>query len=1032
MTKRQIGIFLRPFTLLALLLSFGCAQQMKSVQAEPAREISSTALIQSIIVAEDASRVEIISDKAIVYTYYMLESPPRVIVDLAQTAPGSQPFPMEVNKGAIKRIDVARHEFGSGVLSRIDITLNEKTEISASLDQQNKTKLVLSVPVPSPVQVDSVPKETPAAAPAAAVVVAVPVVETVQIVEPKPVVADSQGAEKTEPASLDAAKTESVKEESVKEGLAKAETAVVEPSAPVLLTAAVKTPLKPGERALTAIKKVDDGLLLELSAEPDTFKIFRLTQPERLVMDIPKTRSALTAKIIDVNAFNLGKARVGAAPDKLRIVFDAVGGIPPYSVVKSSSGLLIAFGERAKKQGTEKQESGTGDLGLVKADKAGSRAFPAEPAPVAETAPLVPVEAPSSPAPAVIAVVPVETAPVTPPALEPSPVAAQVPEPTPVPAPAPAKVVPEPVSVPVPLAAPVAKKPLAGSVETIEFTQADGFSRITIRTSGNCVADEPVKKAKGFSLTLKGCRLPVKLQRQLDTSGFESAIKSIAPFSVKRGVTTETRIAVNLRSFLTNTLNKDGDVFQWEFKEPAKIVKPARPVKVPKAAASAPKVMQNIALEKDLPETRQEQEKSRSDKAMEEAFVLEKVSQPVTRQGKVYHGRKVTLEFSDADIRKIFQLLAEVSNQNILVSDDVSGTISLKLVNVPWDQALDVILENKGLGMQKDGNIVQIRPKTKMKSLDDEAIEMRFTEEKKMPLSTVIFDINFATLADIETQFKNLKSKRSDASISSDTRTNKIIVVDIEPNINKMRKLLDQLDVPEKQVMIEARIVEASSTFARDIGVKWNFGYQDGSASVANINNITGSMGGVVTNVLPTGTTGGIAAGMSFGKLLSNIQLDMRLSAASSIGQIKIISTPKVMTVNNKPAKISQGQMIPYQNTSSTDGAKTEFIEAALSLEVTPHITSDGSVNMKIKASNNTAGVGSPPPINKKEATTELVVRNGETTVIGGIYVDSETDGDTGVPYLSDIPLLGWFFKSNSKSKNKNEMLIFITPKIIN
>jgi type IV pilus assembly protein PilQ len=181
-----------------------------------------------------------------------------------------------------------------------------------------------------------------------------------------------------------------------------------------------------------------------------------------------------------------------------------------------------------------------------------------------------------------------------------------------------------------------------------------------------------------------------------------------------------------------------------------------------------------------------------------------------------------------------------------------------------------------------------------------------------------------------------------------------------------------------------------------------------------------------------TAATSGLATGVSFGKLLSNFQLDMRLSAAASIGQIKIVSTPKVMTVNNKPAKISQGQMIPYQNTTSQDGAKTEFIEAALSLEVTPHITSDGSVNMKIKASNNTAGFGNPPPINKKEATTELVVRNGETTVIGGIYVDSETEGDSGVPYLSDIPFFGYLFKSNSQNKVKNELLIFITPRIMN
>jgi type IV pilus assembly protein PilQ len=231
--------------------------------------------------------------------------------------------------------------------------------------------------------------------------------------------------------------------------------------------------------------------------------------------------------------------------------------------------------------------------------------------------------------------------------------------------------------------------------------------------------------------------------------------------------------------------------------------------------------------------------------------------------------------------------------------------------------------------------------------------------------------------------------------------------------------------------MIEARIVEATSTFTRDLGVQWGLHYRDGSASVAGINTVDTGFGGVVSPAGP-GTTGsgGIGMGVSFGKLTSNVQLDLRLSAAATIGDIKIISTPKVVTLNNKAAKISQGQSIPYQTTSA-EGTKTEFVEAALTLEVTPHITADGSVSMKIKASNNSPGVGSPPPINKKEATTELVVKNGETTVIGGIYVDSDTESDTGIPFLSDIPLLGWLFKSNSKQKTKTELLIFITPKAI-
>ena len=1011
-------------TSLILLLLCGCAQQMQSVQPEhPEEAVSAAAQIQNIAVSDDGASVEIISDRPIVYTYYTLDNPYRVIVDLAQTSADKQQPAVEINKGAVKRIDISKHEFGSGVLSRVEISLAGKSEISAALDQENKKRLLLTIPAPVAVAPETVkPKEAPPVAavaepaPVSASNAAVPPVDTARIVDHKPVT-DEKAVVKPEPVAVvksepaatienkdpaagvaakqspavvqepakEAGKTETAKTMEKTEPVnaaEKQEPVKVAKAAPLVIAASVaKFAAKPDEKVLTSISKNDDSLLLEITGGVESYKLFRLSQPERLVLDIPKTKSAIAGKTIEINAFGLGKGRLGAAADKLRIVFDATGdAIPAYSAVKSDAGIEIRFVAAAAAV-------------KMAAAAPASQAEPVKGA-VKEVVPAVQAESAKESAKAND--------------------------------PQKSAVVPSPAK--------PAKKSV-GNVEAIEFSQAGGTSRITVRTSGGCNSALPLKSNKGLVLTLSECRVPVKLQRQLDTTGFESAITSIAPFGVK-GKVPAVKIAVNFKGAPANSVKHEGDTLIWEFTEPARLLKTAKnqkTLKAPKVAKvqkAAPAADAAPAVEREFVE-QQEQSKSGNAKAADDVFQLDKGAQQPLRQGKTYSGRKVTLEFSDADIRKIFQLLAEVSNKNFLVSDDVTGTITLKLVNVPWDQALDVILENKGLGMQLDGNIVQIRPKTKMKSLDDEAVEMRFTEEKRMPLSTVIFDINFATLGDIEKQFKNLTSKRSDASISSDTRTNKIIVVDIDPNIRKMRALLESLDVPEKQVMIEARIVEASSNFARDIGVKWNFGYQDGSASVANINNITGSMGGVVTTGL-SGSTGGIAAGMSFGKLLSNIQLDMRLSAASTVGQVKIISTPKVLTVNNKPAKISQGQMIPYQNTSSTDGAKTEFIEAALSLEVTPHITADGSVNMRIKASNNTAGVGSPPPINKKEATTELVVKNGETTVIGGIYVDSETEGDTGVPYLSDIPMFGWLFKSNSKSKVKNEMLIFITPKIMN
>jgi type IV pilus assembly protein PilQ len=402
---------------------------------------------------------------------------------------------------------------------------------------------------------------------------------------------------------------------------------------------------------------------------------------------------------------------------------------------------------------------------------------------------------------------------------------------------------------------------------------------------------------------------------------------------------------------------------------------------------------------------------------------------------KVYTGRRVSLEFSDADIRKILQLIAEVSNLNFLIGDDVTGTLSIKLVNVPWDQALDVILETKGLDKRLEGNIMYIKPKGKFKSEELEESDALKEHERRMDLKTHVFEINFASVADIAAQFDKLKSERG--NISQDARTNRVIVTDISDRIEKMRFLLKELDITEKQVMIEARIVEATSTFSRDLGVQWGIHYKDGSASIMGINNLDIGLGGIVTNAPTSGTfsdtsstTTGAATGISFGKLTSNIQLDLRLSAAASIGQIKVISTPKVITLNNKAAKITQGQSIPYQTTSA-EGTKTEFIAAALTLEVTPHVASDGSISMKIHATNNSAGTGTPPPINTKEAQTEVLVMNGETTVIGGIYQDSDTDQISGVPFLQDIPLLGWLFKSNSKSKTKTELLIFITPKIV-
>jgi type IV pilus assembly protein PilQ len=695
---------------------------------------------------------------------------------------------------------------------------------------------------------------------------------------------------------------------------------------------------------LTAITASDEGIGITIDGGIDTYSSFNLSKPDRIVLDLPGVKSAISAKPMAINKFGVAQARLGSYPDYIRIVLDpAKDTLPPHQVTKSADGLKVIFAVASAKtaeqvnneQVKEAAESSVATKNLIKHG--------------------------------------------------------------------------------------------TSSIEAIDFRIVGDYSQIALKVGSNCNVGKISHVADGLVLTIHNCQVPRQFQRMIDTSAFPSVVQKIIPYQVKVKKGYNARILVKLRQRVADSnLKPDRNTVYWNFKNPEIGKTPAVAYKPARELPETPSLISGVQREMAVPsgeiDTAQDRQHSATTK---------------TGEKKVYTGRRVSLEFSDADIRKILQLIAEVSNLNFLIGDDVSGTMSIKLVNVPWDQALAVILETKGLEKRQQGNIMYIKPKGKFKSEEQEESEALKEHERRMELITKVFEINFASVSDIATQFDKLyKSDRG--SISQDARTNRVIVTDISDRIEKMSLLLKQLDLPEKQVMIEARIVEATSSFSRDLGVQWGIHYKDGSASIMGINNLDIGLGGIVIPPPTSGTfsstsstTTGGAAGISFGKLTSNIQLDLRLSAAASVGQIKVISTPKVITLNNKAAKISQGQSIPYQTTSA-EGTKTEFVEAALTLEVTPHVANDGSISMKIKASNNSAGTGTPPPINKKEATTEVQVMNGETTVIGGIYQDSDTEQDNGVPFLQDIPLLGWLFKSNSKSKTKTELLIFITPKIVN
>lgn len=414
---------------------------------------------------------------------------------------------------------------------------------------------------------------------------------------------------------------------------------------------------------------------------------------------------------------------------------------------------------------------------------------------------------------------------------------------------------------------------------------------------------------------------------------------------------------------------------------------------------------------------------------------------------KKYVGRKISLDFQDADISNVLRLLADVSGFNIVIGDDVKGKVTLKLINVPWDQALNIVLKMNNLGQVREGNIIRIATVANITKQQDEEAHVKEAKSKAEDLITKVIYVNYAKAEDLAATLKKNLSPRGDITV--DERTNTLIIKDIEKDINEVVVLARTLDSRTPQVQIEARIVQADTSFAQSLGVQWGAGYNSFNSNnvigIQGINTAAGvtqpGFGTFAPNFavnLPANVSGLNAVpsvGFNFGRFTQNpINLDLRLSAGELNGLTKTISSPKVTTLDNVKAKIEQGESIPFQTSSSNTGPTTTFVDANLTLEVTPHITPDRSIKMKVKATRNSLGSFSGPAgpsIAKREAATEVLVRDGETTVIGGIFVDESKETETGIPLLSRIPILGWLFKNEAKTDSKNELLIFLTPKIV-
>ena len=410
----------------------------------------------------------------------------------------------------------------------------------------------------------------------------------------------------------------------------------------------------------------------------------------------------------------------------------------------------------------------------------------------------------------------------------------------------------------------------------------------------------------------------------------------------------------------------------------------------------------------------------------------------------------VSLDFQDADIIPILRLLSDVSGFNVVVHPDVKGKITMKLLNVPWEQALDMVLKTFTLNKVIDGNVIRIAPASVFAREQEENVKQKVAEMQSLSAETMgiieprVFPINYADVTLVEGTLKSAKVLSSRGNISADKRTSSIVVYDVPAIFPYIEKLLETLDKPTPQVLIEARIVEINTSDAVDLGIQWGLNFKP-TTDLMSIGGFSGLGSGTFTGKkflvdLPGSVGAGSGSGFTFGIInpARTMGLDLQLGALETVSKGKIISSPRIVTIDSEKAKIMQGTSEPFPQVSGTSGGiSTSFKDVALTVEVTPHITPDGSVTMEISVVKEdilgqvNIGGSQVPRTSKVESKTKVLVQNGETIVIGGVHKKTETDADSGVPGLKNIPVLGWLFKNKSVSERTNELMIFITPRII-
>ncbi|WP_181198454.1 type IV pilus secretin PilQ [Enhygromyxa salina] len=585
------------------------------------------------------------------------------------------------------------------------------------------------------------------------------------------------------------------------------------------------------------------------------------------------------------------------------------------------------------------------------------------------------------------------------------------------------------------------------TVRDVRFEDGASGARVIVELDGPVVYDASSLTPNMTMLELRDARIPSGLERSLDTTSFHGPIDRITSF--REGDDVKIVVASGAGESAGIELDRRANRLIWKFPKLAR----------DEARAAAPLIAREVS--ETAPE-RTEVVSLGGNKVSGFSTPPVMAARPGTKLGSRsrWRGERIDIELQDAPIKDVLLLFSDIGRVNIIAGPEVQGTVTMKLSAVPWDQALDIILRSLTLGMVQEGNVIRVSTQANLEDERRKAIEEANAAVQLKPLETRLIKVSYATVQDMLPKVQSVLSSRG--TVTPDSRTNQLIIMDVAENIALAESLVRQLDSQTPQVLIEARIVEARTNWLRQLGIQWGFDFiaspGTGNPTGLLFPNSIGVAGGSGSNQSPIGglllpgaaanpnyavdlpapvsTGNGGAIGFSFGSLSGNLNTNLRLSAAEDEGEVRIISAPKIVTLDNTEAQIEQGVQIPISQVSA-QGVNTRYVNATLGLRVTPHVTNEGAVMLEVQVQKNEAdfvntGARGDPTILTKSAESQLLIVDGDTAVIGGIYTRNQAVNHNKVPWFADIPIIGWFFKNRTERDDRSEMLIFLTPRIVN